>query len=89
MKTTRIRLGVAAFVLVAFLAAAWALAAPPPNYFLVKCTKYTCTSPGVCVDPYIGSGYCTQGKNGPGFPSNIGCCCCSAADASNRWFHGE
>jgi hypothetical protein len=43
----------------------------------------------VCVFPYTGNGLCTQGKNGPGFGQNIGCCCCSDEDASNRWFHGE
>jgi hypothetical protein len=68
--------------------AARALARPNP-YSLVKCSKYACTAPGVCVTPYTGNGYCTQGKNGAGFPSDIGCCCCSDADATHRWFHGE
>ena len=88
MRTSWIRLGTVAVALAVVALGARTLAAPPPPYFLVKCTKYTCTSPGVCEVPYTGSGYCTQGKNGPGFGADIGCCCCSG-DASNRWFHGE
>jgi hypothetical protein len=88
MKTSWIRFSLVAFVLVVLVNGASALARPTP-FSIVKCSKYTCTSPGVCQTPYIGNGYCTQGKNGPGFPSDIACCCCSGADISNRWFHGE
>jgi len=88
MTASRIRLGLVVFVLAVLVGGTWALARPNP-YSLVKCTKYTCYSPGVCETPYTGNGYCTQGKNGPGFPSNIGCCCCAGGDISNRWFHGE
>ena len=90
MNVRRIRASLMLLVFAALVSGTLALARPPLGT-TTKCTKYQCPSPTpyVCQDPYTGSGYCTQGKFGPGFGTNIGCCCCSAADASNRWFHGE
>ena len=90
MRIPQNRRSVVAGVFVVSVASMWALAAPNPfPSFVVKCSKYTCPGPYVCVYPYTANGVCTQGKNGPGFGQNIGCCCCSEDDASNRWFHGE
>ena len=90
MRASRVRLGVVGLVLFAAAAGVSVISAPRPPYFLIKCTKYTCPNP----EPYVCdttpvNGLCTQGKNGPGFNANLACCCCSEADASNRWFHGE
>jgi hypothetical protein len=57
---------------------------------IIRCKTYHCSSPGVCVYPYTGNGFCAEGRDGPGFGQNVGCCCCDeTVDTSNRWFYGE
>ena len=90
MRISRARVGIASLVLLAFAAGVSALMARPPNADTFPCTQYNCPAqPPVCVYPYVGTGFCTQGKTGAhgGFAQNADCCCCTG-DSQGRWFHG-
>jgi len=86
MKNSWIRLSVVAGVLVVLVATAWALGATRPfKPSVTKCPQPACTIP--CDTP-ADVKICSEGKNGPTFPSTYACCCCNE-DSKNRWFHGE